>query len=100
MQALDPKTLARGSSDLLVIDYSRSGSDDGAFTKADLDLIQRKPDGTRRVVLAYLSIGEAEDYRAYWQDEWRTNPPAWPKDENKNWCGNYTRDLSRSGGRL
>lgn len=89
LQALDPKTLATSSNDLLVVDYSRNGTKDGAFTETDLDLIRRKPDGTRRVVLAYLSIGEAENYRDYWQDSWRNAPPSWLKQENKNWCGNH-----------
>ncbi len=51
--------------------------------------MSQKPDGSRRVVLAYLSIGEAENYRYYWQDSWIQNPPSWLKHENANWCGNH-----------
>ena len=40
-------------------------------------------------MIAYLSIGEAEDYRYYWQPEWKENPPAWLLDENPNWPGNH-----------
>jgi len=29
-----------------------------------------------------MSIGEAEDYRYYWKEEWRTNPPMWVGEEH------------------
>lgn len=40
-------------------------------------------------MIAYMSIGEAEDYRYYWQTEWEINPPSWLAEENPNWPGNY-----------
>jgi len=49
-----------------------------------------KPDGTPRAVAAYLSVGEAEDYRAYWKQLHERNikhPVLLP--ENKEWKGNY-----------
>jgi cysteinyl-tRNA synthetase len=36
-----------------------------------------------------LSIGEAEDYRYYWQTDWRTGNPSWIAEENPDWEGNY-----------
>lgn len=42
-----------------------------------------------KLLLAYLSIGEAEDYRAYWQPGWTSASPAWLLGENPNWAGNY-----------
>lgn len=36
-----------------------------------------------------MSIGEAEDYRYYWQLEWDINPPSWIDKENPDWQGNY-----------
>ena len=40
-----------------------------------------------RLVIAYMSIGEAEDYRYYWEPAWSVNPPSWL--ETENWEGNY-----------
>jgi uncharacterized protein (TIGR01370 family) len=40
-------------------------------------------------IMGYLSVGEAEDYRSYWQSSWNTNPPSWILSENPNWPGNY-----------
>ncbi|GEO18651.1 MJ1477/TM1410 family putative glycoside hydrolase [Microvirga aerophila] len=42
-----------------------------------------------RQLFGYLSIGEAEDYRPYWQSSWFTKPPAWLGPENPQWKGNY-----------
>ncbi len=44
-----------------------------------------------RIIIAYLSIGEAETYRSYWRPEWN-NPdtrPAFILDENPDWPGNF-----------
>ena len=46
------------------------GLDANALTAADLARLRVKPDGSRRVVLSYLSIGEAENYRYYWNKSW------------------------------
>jgi cysteinyl-tRNA synthetase len=83
LQGIDPAAIARSSSDLVVIDYSGSN---GPFTRAQVDAMRRKPDGTHRIVLSYLSIGEAEDYRWYWQ----SRSPAWIGPENPKWPGNYS----------
>ena len=36
-----------------------------------------------------MSIGEAEDYRFYWDDSWSTGDPVWLDRENPNWAGNF-----------
>ena len=47
------------------------------------------PGGRRESDGSYISIGEAEDYRFYWDSDWKTNKPAWLEKENPNWKGNY-----------
>ena len=41
------------------------------------------------MVVCYMSIGEAEDYRYYWQNDWKPNNPSWIEKENPAWKGNY-----------
>lgn len=89
LQRIDLAAAAASPFDLLVIDHARDGRDATALRPADLARLRRKPDGTRRLVYAYLSVGEAEDYRWYWRDEWRAAPPAWLLGENADWPGNY-----------
>ncbi len=36
-----------------------------------------------------MSIGEAEDYRYYWNTSWTSNPPDWLAAENPDWPGNF-----------
>ncbi|NOX86519.1 MAG: hypothetical protein GXO86_11260, partial [Chlorobi bacterium] len=39
--------------------------------------------------VCYMSIGEAEDYRYYWQPDWKPGNPSWLDKENPDWEGNY-----------
>jgi len=81
------EALADVNVDLLIIDGE---AEDGPLTLADVDRLRHKPNGARRLVLCYLSIGEAEEYRGYWQAEWAADPPDWLLAENPAWSGNYT----------
>lgn len=89
LQGISPAVLARSAYDMAVIDYSRNGREKGALLASELAALKVKPDGRRRIVLAYLSIGEAEDYRYYWDPEWSHTPPDWLGPENPEWKGNY-----------
>lgn len=45
--------------------------------------------GGPKTVLAYLSIGQAEDYRFYWDADWKQNPPPWLDEGDEIWRGDY-----------
>ena len=72
--------------DLLILDFFY---DDTALTAAELTGLKAKANGGSRSAIAYMSIGEAEDYRFYWQAGWQPGAPAWIEAENPNWEGNY-----------
>jgi cysteinyl-tRNA synthetase len=82
--------------DAVIIDYSRDGSDAGRFTKAQINAHKYSSGGPKRV-LAYISVGEAEDYRWYWNPSWDANhdgkpdpgAPSWLGPQNPDWPGNY-----------
>lgn len=79
--------LAAVKADLLVIDYAKK---DGKvpLTPQDVARIKAGPAGDGqhpRIVLAYLSVGESEEYRFYWQPEWKRAPPDWLGEENCAW---------------
>jgi cysteinyl-tRNA synthetase len=86
LQKLDPDALAASPYDMLVIDYSRDGKPARALTPEEVDKIRVKPDGERRIVLAYLSIGVAQTYRYYWKWYWGwvfgVLSPRWLGSEN------------------
>jgi cysteinyl-tRNA synthetase, unknown class len=89
LQKLDVEYAAASPFDLLVIDYSHDGSQERVITPAEMARLKTKPDGSRRLVISYVSIGEAEDYRFYWDDAWKGRQPKWLLEENKEWKGNY-----------
>lgn len=66
---LDAAALAATAHDLVVMDSSRNGTNAGAFTPAEIDAIKAKPGGGA-VAVSYISIGEASDFRDYWNAAW------------------------------
>ncbi len=97
LRLLNFPELAASPTDLLVIDH---GFSDGRrfirqFEAAEIANLKTKPDGSRRLVVAYLSIGEAERYRFYWQEAWfdPATKPAWLGEMNPRWFGNYPVDF-------
>ncbi|MBB6480199.1 endo alpha-1,4 polygalactosaminidase [Spirochaeta isovalerica] len=79
--------LERSEYDMFIIDLF---DDDGIpLTAVEIERLKRKPQGGRRLVISYMSIGEAEDYRYYWDSSWERNPPSWLERENPHWKGNY-----------
>jgi cysteinyl-tRNA synthetase len=79
---------------IAVIDYSRDGEEGGRYS--DIEMTAMKSGGSR-TVLAYLSIGEAEDYRYYFDPRWTSwiegqptsAAPCWLGRTNPDWEGNY-----------
>ncbi len=95
-EAVDFGQLAGSAFHWLVLEPSRDGSAAAEFTAAEVDQI-RTQGPCRKTILAYLSIGEAEDYRDYWDPSWvdaHGDPipgvaPPWLGPQNPDWPGNY-----------
>jgi cysteinyl-tRNA synthetase len=67
------------------MDYSANGEEPDKWTTKQINAVKN----SGKITIAYISIGEAEDYRYYWKSEWTKNPPAWLGPENPEWKGNY-----------
>lgn len=87
---VDSATSARigaSSAGLVVTDYGNYLSGGvRAYTPAQLDAMRGSND---KLIVSYLSIGEAEDYRPYWQSSWNRTPPSWLSASNPEWPDNY-----------
>lgn len=77
--------------DWIILDPAyESGAD---WETTDLKKIRAGKAG--RKIIAYISIGEAEEYRAYWKKDWGSDgkltkqAPDWLLAVNPNWEGNY-----------
>ncbi len=79
LQDANKDALATVPASFIVVD-----PDDANLTPQDLVRLHR----AGKKVLAYLSIGEAEDYRDYWTG-WRIGSPDFIVEENPEWKGNY-----------
>ncbi len=81
--------------DWIVLDPVFGGKHDERWSAADLRAIRAGRTG--RKIIAYFSIGEAENYRTYWRKSWDANrdgkpdagAPEWLHGENPDWAGNY-----------
>ena len=89
LQRLDGDPLPAAATDLLVIDYAHDGSEPRELWPIEVAARARKSDGRRRPVLAYLSVGEAEDYRFYWDAAWDLRLPGWMLPATCRWPGNH-----------
>jgi cysteinyl-tRNA synthetase len=73
--------------DLLIMDLFLN--DSTSFTVAEIDSLRLKNNFGKRMVICYMSIGEAENYRYYWKSSWSSKKPDWLREENPDWEGNY-----------
>ena len=63
LNGLDVAEARRSPYDLLVVDATTGLRAGRIMTADDVARLKAKTDGSRRIVVSYLSIGEAEDYR-------------------------------------
>ena len=73
--------------DLLIMDLFFDETTE--FTAGEVTRLKNKANGGKRLVISYMSIGEAENYRYYWQSGWDSGSPSFLDDENPDWAGNY-----------
>jgi len=73
--------------DVLVTDAFYKGKLN--LTKDEVHSLKFKEMGARRLVLARLSIGYAEDQRYYWKREWRIGEPSWIQAYGPEGAGQY-----------
>ncbi|HTK12083.1 MAG TPA: MJ1477/TM1410 family putative glycoside hydrolase [Ktedonobacteraceae bacterium] len=76
--------IAATNFELAVIDYSANNT---VFSAQQITALRQAT--CQRRVVAYLSIGEAESYRPYWQAGWQTGNPSWLGTPDVNWAKNY-----------
>jgi cysteinyl-tRNA synthetase len=92
-------TLAASPYDLLVVDATTGLASGRTMTADDVRRLKHRPDGGRRLVIGYLSIGEAEDYRPdYFTKEYlEEEAPDWLMHENPDWRGNRLVNICAEG---
>ncbi|MEQ1612278.1 MAG: endo alpha-1,4 polygalactosaminidase [Hyphomicrobiaceae bacterium] len=102
LNGMSVETAAASPYDLLVVDATTGLASGKPFTRAEVERLKRKADGSRRIVVSYMSVGEAEDYRPdYFTSEYMTeDAPDWLLQENKDWKGNRLIRFCNQGWQL
>lgn len=59
------------------------------FSPVEIESLKTKAGGATRLVIAYMSIGEAENYRYYWKKDWKPGNPSFVYHKNPDWKGNF-----------
>lgn len=89
LQNVTVQAVMQSPFDLVVIEPQLETAD-RVFGAEEVQRMKQRPsNGRERILLAYLSIGEAEDYRHYWHEDWEADPPEWLGRINPDWPGNY-----------
>jgi cysteinyl-tRNA synthetase len=83
LQRARPERIGETAFDLLVLSIGAAGG-----SREVVEKLKHSPGG-EKIVLCYMSIGQAEDYRFYWQREWYQDPPAWLDEPDPEWAGDY-----------
>jgi cysteinyl-tRNA synthetase, unknown class len=92
--------ISKTNFDIVILDMTYDGMDE--WTSSDIKKIKDGlNNGNGGYVICYMSIGEAEDYRYYFKEEWISpnlfdpghsltkKAPHWLDKENKDWPGNF-----------
>jgi cysteinyl-tRNA synthetase, unknown class len=83
LQHADPDRIGDTAFDLAVVTLSTTGNSPDV-----IPALKNSPGGPK-IVLCYMSIGQSENYRWYWQPEWEKNPPSWLDEPDGVWAGDH-----------
>ncbi len=83
LQSINVAAIGASKFDVVVVDYSADGDDATAFSAKNVTTMKGSGDAAKRV-LAYMSIGEAEDYRYYFDAK-----ASYMDQENPQFPGNF-----------
>ena len=86
-QNIDLDAIAASDLDMIVMEFSLNDDALQFVSPAECERLKTKPDGSRRLVIAYLCVGEVDTKRWFWPTEWAKTPPSWVGAENPNWIG-------------
>ena len=75
------------NADLVVTEWASYAAEEAPYSPDLIDTMRGEDDA---LVVSYLSIGEAEPYRYYWDESWETEAgrPDWIGEANPEWTDN------------
>jgi len=85
LQRARPDRIGDTAFDLVVVSLSATGN------SPDVIPALKDSSGGPKIVLCYMSIGQAESYRWYYQPEWGQNPPEWMGETDPVWGDHWVQ---------
>ena len=83
LQRADPDRVGETAFDLAVVTLATAGS-----SPQVIPALKNSPGGPK-IILCYMSIGQSETYRWYWDPAWEQNPPSWLDVPDGVWAGDH-----------
>jgi len=83
LQRADPDRIGETAFDLAVVTLATAGS-----SPEVIPALKESPGGPK-LILCYMSIGQSENYRWYWNPDWELNPPSWLDLPDGVWAGDH-----------
>jgi cysteinyl-tRNA synthetase, unknown class len=83
LQHADPDRIGETAFDLAVVTLATAGS-----SPEVIPALKNSPGGPK-IILCYMSIGQSENYRWYWDPDWEQNPPDWLDLPDGTWAGDH-----------
>lgn len=83
LQRADADRIGETAFDLVVVSIATAGNSPDV-----IPALKNSPGGPK-LVLCYMSIGQTENYRWYWNPDWIENPPPWLDAPDEVWAGDY-----------
>jgi cysteinyl-tRNA synthetase len=83
LQRADPDRIGETAFDLAVVTLATAGS-----SPEVIPALKISPGGPK-IILCYMSIGQSETYRWYWNPDWEKEPPSWLDVPDEVWAGDH-----------
>jgi len=83
LQRARPNRIGETAYDLVVVSRAAAGG-----SRDVIERLKHSPGG-EKLILCYMSIGQAARFEYYWQPEWSKDPPAWLDGHDPEWAGDY-----------
>ena len=81
--------IAGSEYDMVVLDFIPSEENNTAYPMAEV-VAQLHDAPHPKLVVAYIDVAQAEEYRTYWQEDWGIGDPEWiAGGDPDGWEGNY-----------
>ncbi|WP_281024556.1 MJ1477/TM1410 family putative glycoside hydrolase [Methylobacterium segetis] len=92
LQNAQPSEIASSPYEMAVVDRDWwDGTSIRSYYASEVKLMETPANGVgHREILSYMSVGQASNYRDYWNPSWNSAPPPWLDSYDPNWAGSFS----------